>query len=500
VSIFQNIKRLFQQSAIYGLGHIISRTFHFILLPLYTNILPREEYGLVGILFTYIAILMILYTYGLDAAFFSFYILEDGSESRKRIFSTAFYTILITSAVFSSILFFCAEAITQMLFSQGVIELALDLPLLIRLASGILLFDSLSYLPFLIFRAEEKPSSFVFFKSFHILLTMGGNIILLVVLKWDLTGIFVSNLLASGFVFILLCPMTLKRIGWTFSGTVLKKLLAFGAPFIPLNLAFVIMDMLDRPLLERLTDIKAAGLFNAGAKLGMFMALLLAAFRYAWTPFFLATSKQDNAKTVYSKVFSYTILVCAAVFLLISLFIDHLVRIRLFGFVLIGEAYWSSTVIVPVLMLASLFYAAYSNFLAGMYLTKKTHLLPIITTAGMAGSIIANICLIPQFNILGAAWARVIAYGIMAVFIYIMVQRYYPVRYEWFRVLKCCIVTAVLFGLAQWNVIRDSIPAKMGLFLAFPILLLILGFFESSEIDRAKAFLARPFRKRGTKP
>ncbi|MFC1502032.1 lipopolysaccharide biosynthesis protein [bacterium] len=494
MSVFQNIKRLFKQSAIYGLGHIISRTFHFLLLPLYTNILPREEYGIVGVLFTYIAILMILYTYGMDAAFFRFYILEDGSEDRKRIFSTAFFTILGTSLLFSSILFFGAESIARAVFSREAKGLLLDLPLLIRLAGGILLFDSISYIPFLMLRAKEKPMSFVIYKSLHILLTLAGNIILLVVLKWGIASIFISNLLASCFIFLLLSPMTLRNIGWLFSRKTLVRLMKFGAPFIPLNLAFVIMDMLDRPLLERLAGIESAGLFNAGAKLGMFLALIVAAFRYAWSPFFLSTSKQKDAREIYSRVLTYTMLVCGAVFLAISLFIDHIVQIRLFGFVLIGEAYWSSTVVVPVLMLASLFYAAYSNFLVGMYLMKKTHILPVITTAGMAGSIIANLILIPQYNILGAAWARVIAYGIMAILLFIIAQHFYPVRYEWIRILKCSIVTGGLFLLGQLEGIWNHLLIKALLLLCFPLFLLMLGFFSRSELKRFRAVLSARFR------
>ena len=106
MSVFQSITRLFKHSAVYGVGHIISRSIYFLLLPLFTNIFPRDEYGVVGLMFTYIAILTILYTYGLDAAFFRFYILDDSPEKRKVIFSTAFFTILATSVLFSTFLFY----------------------------------------------------------------------------------------------------------------------------------------------------------------------------------------------------------------------------------------------------------------------------------------------------------------------------------------------------------------------------------------------------------
>src|SRR4030067_2075063 len=112
MSKFESIKRLFTHSAVYGIGHIVSRSIYFLLLPLFTNIFPRDEYGVVGLMFTYTAILTIIYTYGLDAAFFRFYILDDSKEKRRETFSTAFFMILITSILFSGILFFGAEPVT----------------------------------------------------------------------------------------------------------------------------------------------------------------------------------------------------------------------------------------------------------------------------------------------------------------------------------------------------------------------------------------------------
>lgn len=486
MSIFQNIKRLFKHSAVYGVGHIVSRSINFLLLPLYTNILSRDDYGVVGVMFTYIAIAMILYTYGLDGAFFRFYIIEEDKQNRKRIFSTAFFTLVTTTIVSSGILFFSAEAIAQTVFSDTVKQLAIDLPYLIRLASGILFFDSMTFLPFLLLRAEGRPGSFVFFKLFNVLINTGSNIILLGVLNFGVEGIFIANFIASVATFLLLTLNTIKHVGFTFSNSTLKELLAFGVFYIPSNFAFVIMDTIDRPLLERLAGIEATGLYNAGVKLGMFMSLFVAAFRFAWSPFFLSSSKAENAKATFSRVFTYVLFACFAVFLLLSFFIDNIVKFKILGHSLIGEEYWESTVVVPVIMLAYIFYAAYSNFLVGIYLEKKTKYLAYITLVGMFGNLIANYTLIPQLGIMGAAWARFVAYLIMAVALYVVAQRLYFIRYEWPRVIKLCIVVTIIFALGQNEFIKSSILLKAGLLIAFPIVLLGIGFLERAEIDKMR--------------
>ncbi|MFQ5825308.1 MAG: lipopolysaccharide biosynthesis protein [bacterium] len=484
--IYESIKRLFKHSVVYGIGHIVTRSIGFLLLPMYTNIFPRDDFGVAGLMFTYLAILMIIYTYGLDVALFRFYILEENERKKKCIFTTALVTILATSVIFSGILFFGAESIAQMLFSKDVHELTINLPFLIRLASGILIFDALAFLPFQILRAEERSLQYVIYKFLNVIINVTFNIIFLGVLKYGIEGIFIANIIASLTTFLMLAPIIIKHLTYSFSKVTLNELFAFGLPYLPSTLFVVLMDTVDRVFLERLANVEAVGLYNAGAKLGMFMALYVAAFRFAWHPFFLSTSKQEDAKEVFAKVFTYVLLACFTVFLLLSLFINDIARFRLFGYSLIGEEFWDSTVVVPVIMLAYIFYAAYLNFLIGIYLYKKTKYLPYITFAGVLGNLLANYTLIPHLGILGAAWARLVAYLIMAATLYVVAQRLYFVRYEWLKVIKLCVVAGVIFALGQNALVQSNVLLKTGLFIAFPIALLLTGLLDRTEINKMR--------------
>ena len=484
MSIFVNIKRLFKQSAVYGIGHIVSRSINFLMLPLYTNLLPRDDYGVVGLMFTYIAILTIIYTYGLDAAFFRFYILDDDSHNRTKIFSTAFILLALSSVLFSALLFFCSAGIARTIFTPHVRQLGIDLPKLIRLASGILMFDSIAFLPFLILRAEERPRSFITYKILNVLINTSSNIFCLGVLKLGIEGIFIANLAASGLTLLMLVPLTASRLGFCFSTSLLKDFFAFGLPYIPSNLALVIMDTIDRPFLERLSGIETTGLYNAGVKLGMFMSLFVAAFRFAWNPFFLTTLKQENAKATFAKVFTYVLLACFTVFLLFTLFIDNIAHFSIRGFSVVGKEFWPSTRIVPLIFLAYIFYAAYLNFLIGIYLHKKTKYLPYITIAGMLGNVVANYTLIPEIGMMGAACARLVAYVIMALALYVVAIRLYPVRYEWIRIVKLFLVVAVLFTVD--HLVDFNIIGKAVLFFALPLCLFAVGFFEGAEKDKIR--------------
>ena len=63
-----------KQSAIYGLGHVLTRLANFLLLPLLTNSLTPSDYGIISIIYIFIGFTMTFYRYGMDSALMKFYI------------------------------------------------------------------------------------------------------------------------------------------------------------------------------------------------------------------------------------------------------------------------------------------------------------------------------------------------------------------------------------------------------------------------------------------
>lgn len=487
MSIFLSIKRLFQHSAVYGIGHILNRLITFLLIPLYSNTFSTDLLGVYTLVFSYIVILTVIYSYGLDTAFFRFYIIDDTPQARSRIFSTAYISIFITSLVLSGIIYIWRGAIAERIFSVEIHNLPVNLPLMVSLSAGILFFDSLTLMPFLILRAEERPVQFIFFKFLNVVINFVCNIVLIVHFRMGIEGIFFANILSSAITFALMLPASLKHFKFIFDWPTFKDLFAFGIPYLPSTLSVGLMDTVDKIILEDLNSVDIVGLYGPNAKMGMFMALFITAFRFAWHPFFLSTSKQENAKEVFKKVFTYVLLACSFVFLFFSLFIDEIVRLRIGSFTLLGKEYWQGTVVIPIIFLAYIFYAAYLNFIIGIYLEKKTKYLPFITGAGVLGNIIALYVLIPSIGFVGAAWARVIAYMVMASALYIVGQRLYPIRHEWLRILKMVFIVAILFYIGQ----DAGILLKVALFIFYPAVLWLVRFYEKNELITIKHILRR---------
>jgi len=480
-SVFSQVKRLARHSSIYGVGNILTRLIGFLLLPIYTNYLPPTAFGVAALIFTFLAIMNVFYSYGMDVAFLRYYVPEDNPVRRKEIFGLAFISLLISSALFSLAIFGASSRISYMIFGHQ------EYTELIQLASAILILDCLTILPFLYLRANERSVIYISFKFFNVMVSLTANILFIVKWGWGVRGIFWANTLASGLTLLALSPIILQNLRWRFQPALYRELLKFGLPYVPSGLAVILMDLIDRFILQRLTNLEVVGIYSAGYKLGMFMALFVAAFRFAWHPFFLSVAKESHAKQVFARVLTYFVLACSFVFLALSFLIEDIVRLRFFGLTLFGEAYWQSTVIVPVILLSYLVYGVYVNFVVGIYLEKKTGYLPFITGAGALTNIGLNLVFIPLWGMMGAAWATLAAYVIMAIANYRLSQRYYPIAYEWGRIFKIALATALIFAVGKLHLLSLPQTLLSSLLLAiFVGLLLLMGFLTTDEKQKIR--------------
>ena len=483
--MLQTIKRLTKHSMVYGIGHIVSRFLGFLLLPIHTNVFLPEEYRTPALLFSSLAIFNVFFGYGMDVAFLRYFILEETEEGKKRIFSTAFLMILSTGVCFSALMIVYPSPFSMIIFRSA------DYLNLIRLAAGILLADALCLLPFLVLRGEERSTQFVLLKTLNIVVNVGLNIFLIVILRWGIQGIFIANLVASVFTLGTLTPVIFRWLRPVFQKQTLMELFRFGLPYVPSGLAVIVMDQIGRFFLDRMVGEEPTGIFSAGYKLGMFMGLVVAAFRFAWHPFFLSTSKQDDAPGIFARVLTYFIGVTGFFFLVISFFIEDIVHFQIAGAGILGEDYAAGTVIVPIIMLAYIGFGIYANFVVGIYLKRKTIYLPFVTGVGALVVILVNLILIPRYGIMGAAWATFLAYYAMAATLYLVSRRLYYIPYEIGRIMKLIVVYGILFFLG-YNVLADlSILYRLLLLVSVYPLLRVVRFFHEDE----KSAISRSIRR-----
>ena len=439
--MLDKLKSLSKDTMIYGTSTIIGRFLNFLLVPIYTNIFLPGEFGIVANIYAYIAILNVFFTIGLESGYFKFAsTLEVGTK--KENFSHPFFGIFFNAIILSAILYIFSSDFTYLF------QIDVNKNVLLKYTAAILFFDAIVLVPFAYLRLQHKPKQFAAIRVVNIAVNVICNLLFILVFKFGIESVFISNLIASALTFLLLLPVVLKNISFTYNKLLVKELIKFSLPYIPAGISSNIIQVINRPILTALTDDATVGVFQANYRLGIFMMLFVSMFEFAWRPFFLQNAKEANAKEIYSKVMTLFIIVAAFIFFILSLFIDNIAQFKLpFKGYLIGKAYWGGLYIVPVILLSYLFYGIYINLMAGIYIEKKTKYLPYITGIAAAINIVFNFMLIPKISMMGCAIATLLSYIAMVIGIYLVAQKHYFIKYEISKIVYIFVLLLVFYGI-----------------------------------------------------
>jgi len=494
--MFEKLLRLGKETAIYGLSSIVGRFLNFLLVPFYTNVLLPSEYGVIANLYSYIAFAMILYGYGMDAAYMRFVSsLEIGDK--KQNFSTPFLSLVVTSFTCSLLLHLSAPSVATLIGMRAVDGR------LIQYAAWIMFFDTMAIVPYAYLRMENKAGTFATIRIVNIVMQIVFNVVLIVGLKMKVEGVLIANLTASVLTFFIHLRFIVPNFTSAFSRPLYKELLKFGLPYIPAGLASIAMQVIDRPILKALTNDATVGIYQANYRLGIFMMLVVGMFDYAWKPFFLQHAEDKEAKPLFSKVFTYFLVAAFLLCVVLTLFVEDLIHIKIGSVYFINPDYWGGIAIVPIILLSYIFNGAYVNFVVGIYLEKKTSYLPWVFGAGALTNVVVNFTLIPVMGIMGAAYATLAAYLVLAVGIYFASQKFYKVEYEWRKILSLTGAAAVTVALFELLNIPPAtvfgLLEKTGLVALFIVLLFVGRVFDRKDLGRVWELMTGLLGRSGTR-
>lgn len=476
--MFEKIKELTRDTAIYGISTIVGRFFNFLLVPFYTNVFSTSEYGIAFLIYSYLAFLNIIYIYGMDAAFMKYSSTAE-NDDKADMFSTPYLMVTFSSIILTA----------AILFFRGSLSHSMNIPdtysYILLYVAIILILDTLTLIPFANLRLERKAAKFAVIKTINIIINLSSNLILILGFNYGIEAIFISNLIASAFSFIALLPEIIRRLKFSINKPIAVKMLKFGIPYLPASLAAMIVQIIDTPILDRLTDSATVGIYKANYKLGIFMMLFVSMFNYAWQPFFLNNAKEKNAKEIFSKVLTLFLIVTSFLWLILSLFIEDIATIKIWGGkTLIGQNYLEGLSIVPIILLGYLFYGIYINFTAGIYIEEKTNYFPFVTGIGAIINIVVNFTLIPVYGITGAALATLASYLCMAGGLYIISQKFYRIDYEYRKILSLIFlltVSIIAIYYIQMN-LGLTILYKLSIFAIFVAAIFLLRVVDIREL------------------
>ncbi len=447
-----SFKKLVGETAIYGVSSIVGRFLNWWLVPYYSHIFMTAEYGIVTNLYSYMAFLLVLLTYGMETGYFRF---ASAHEDKGLVYSSSMISLFFTSASFLLVVYSFSDVIA------GWLDYAKH-PEYVTWIAFIMAFDAFTSIPFAKLRIEGKAIKFAVIKIVNIFSNIFFNIFFLTIcpalLKNNPTSlvnliysdkisvgyVFISNLIASGITFILLLPEL--KVKLKFSGKLLKEMVLYSFPILIVGIAGMVNQNIDKILIPELIPalqhpMEQLGIYGANYKLAVLMNMFIQAFRYAFEPFFFSQAKSENNKNGYALVLKYFVILGLLIFLGISLFLDLFKT-----FNIIDKEYFSGLKVVPYILMANLFLGIYYTLSLWYKLTDKTRYGAYFALIGAAINLIINILFIPVYGYMASAVAVLISFIVMSVLSYVIGQRHYPVNYPMKRIFFYFLVAFLIYS------------------------------------------------------
>lgn len=429
------VKKLAGDTAIYGMSSIIGRFLNWWLVPYYSRIFLPEEFGVVTNLYSYVAILLVILTYGMETGFFRF---AGKNENSAKVYSTSIISLLVTSVSFVLLLFAFSSQIA------GWIDYS-EHPEYISWMGIIVAIDAFTAIPFAQLRLENKAIKFAALKFLSIGINIGANLFFLSFCPWFLKNhpesfvrflyspeiglgyVFISNLISSVILLIVMLPDIL-RVKFQFDWILMKQMLNYSFPVLIVGVTGMINQNIDKILIPELipadqNPMEQLGIYGANYKLAVLMNMFIQAFRYAFEPFFFSRKKDHESNRIYALVMKYFVIFGLAIFLGMTLFIDI---IKL----LIDPRYHEGLKVLPLILMANLFLGIYFTLSLWYKLTDKTIYGAYIATFGAAVTLLLNFILIPVMGYMGSAIAVLFCFVSMTAISFYYGQKYFPVKYD----------------------------------------------------------------------
>lgn len=450
------LKSLAKDTAIYGMSSIVGRFLNYLLVPLYTAVLPAASggYGVVSNVYAYTALILVFLTFGMETGFFRF--ANKAEEQPEKVYGHALLFVGGLSLLFVLLCFTFLHPIAALLEYP-------DHPDYVGMMVLVVALDSFQCIPFAYLRYRKQPLKFAGIKLFSIVGNIGLNLFFLLLCPWLLVHapscvdwfyrpdylvgyIFVSNLLTSAVQLFFFLP-ELRGFRLAADLSLLRKMVAYSFPILVFGLVGILNQTVDKMIYPFLFDDRQEGLvqlgiYSATSKVALVMAMFTQAFRYAYEPFVFGKNKEGDNRPMYSAAMKYFFIFSMLAFLAVMFYMD-LLRF------LVARDYWEGLNVVAIVMGAEIFKGIYFNLSFWYKLTDETRWGAYFSLLGCAVILLLNVWLVPRYGYVASAWASVAGYGVITLLSYVIGQRKYPVDYPLKEMAVYLALAAVLFVAAH---------------------------------------------------
>lgn len=404
-------KELAKNTIILTVGKICTQFVSFLLLPLYTALLVPEEFGIVDLFNTYIALLVPIFNWQFENGLFRFILDHRESESWiKKVFSTVILTNIFQSVVYL-IFFIIAQFF---IVSEYKYFLAIDVFLNIFL-------NTLLQFP----RGIGNNTKYSIASFLSATSTVVLNVVFIAGFRMGALGMFWATV-CSKIVTIVYLVYSLKVWRYfslkAYDRRLFKDISRYSLPLIPNQLSWWVVSASDRTIVSYIIGVAANGIYTVANKFSTVFITFYNIFNLSWTEsatlhindkdgeLFLA----DTINTMF-KLFSC---ICIGIIAYMP-FVFH---------IMINKQYNDAYYQIPILMLAVLFQVVVGLYSVIYVSLKKSAEIARTSIYAAIINIIVDVCLIKFIGLYAASISTLVAYASMAIYRYFHVKQFMNIK------------------------------------------------------------------------
>ena len=242
LAMWQHLKEIGKNSAIYGLGNIANSVLGFLLVPFYTHHFSTAEFGTYSLLITVFSLLSLVIDAGLTNSVGRYYF-DDPPEAtpaeqelrRSRLVSTALLLGAIIALLVAGATVIGASLGARILFPGQAEAEQLQQATNLRILGAALFFRGLTVAPQVYLRVTERPAAYSILTSAQLAMFLLLNIVLLTATGLGVAGVFYSLLLSTMLYAVGLIWAIRRDLVWCMAKALTRELFRFdehcGATF-----------------------------------------------------------------------------------------------------------------------------------------------------------------------------------------------------------------------------------------------------------------------------
>ena len=453
------------QSVGYGVGTFGRQLVFYLALPLFTRLVPQEEYGVVAVVTALLSFINTLSNGGIPGATFRFYNDTSDDRERLRVLGSAQLLIIGYALIAALGLWFGAVPLSRTLLG-GPHRVGL-----VRVVALLLFVQSIVNHGSTLLRLHVRPLANSLQAVCQIALQLGVALVLVAKYDMGVTGYWLGHLLGSCLGLALMAWLVRGAVTFRTTFAKVAEMAAYGLPLVPGTVSLWALRLCDRALVAKFAGLSDAAIYEVGYKVGMLVALAVGPLRAAWPQFAFSTMRDPGATRVYRN--SLTFVAAGASFIALAAIIF---REELTG-ALAPDTYAGAADVVPWVAAAQIAWAVYPVLSVGLKIAKRTALVSSIVVLAAVANIGANLLLLPVLGIRGAAIATLLGYGILAILTHLASRRCIPDAVDWVRLGG----VGLSFGaIVLVSTLVDRLPpgiavaaARSALLLSFPAMLVL---------------------------